>query len=185
SLLWLQHISRTPTRRVRDAVIYIISGYGTHSYQPLQFLSSFYNKRTDEYGGPLPNRARFWLETLELVREAVGDECAIAARFAVDARGPNGIELEEGLQFVRLADHLVDLWDVNIGSITDRTADIAPSRCDDQGWQLQWTGRVREATAKPIVGVGRLTSPERMVEIIRSGVWDLIGAARPSISDPF
>src|SRR2546421_6830521 len=177
--------SAAAARRARDAGFDIVYVYGAHSFLPLQFLSSFYNKRTDEYGGPLPNRARFWLETLELVREAVGDDCAIAARLAVDARGPNGIELEEGLEFVRLADHLVDLWDVNIGSITDRTADIAPSRCDDQGWQLQWTGRVREATAKPIVGVGRLTSPERMVEIIRSGVWDLIGAARPSIADPF
>jgi dimethylamine/trimethylamine dehydrogenase len=181
----LEGLYAAAARRARDAGFDIVYVYGAHSFLPLQFLSSFYNKRTDEYGGPLPNRARFWLETLELVREAVGDECAIAARLAVDARGPNGIELEEGLEFVRLADHLVDLWDVNIGSITDRTADIAPSRCDDQGWQLQWTGRVREATAKPIVGVGRLTSPERMVEIIRSGVWDLIGAARPSIADPF
>jgi dimethylamine/trimethylamine dehydrogenase len=181
----LEGLYAAAARRARDAGFDIVYVYGAHSFLPLQFLSSFYNKRTDEYGGPLPNRARFWLETLELVREAVGEECAIAARLAVDARGPNGIELEEGLEFVRLADHLVDLWDVNIGSITDRTADIAPSRCDDQGWQLQWTGRVREATGKPIVGVGRLTSPERMVEIIRSGVWDLIGAARPSIADPF
>jgi dimethylamine/trimethylamine dehydrogenase len=181
----LEGLYAAAARRARDAGFDIVYVYGAHSFLPLQFLSSFYNKRTDEYGGPLPNRARFWLETLELVREAVGEECAIAARLAVDARGPNGIELEEGLEFVRLADHLVDLWDVNIGSITDRTADIAPSRCDDQGWQLQWTGRVRETTGKPIVGVGRLTSPERMVEIIRSGVWDLIGAARPSIADPF
>ena len=181
----LESLYAAAARRARDAGFDIVYVYGAHSFLPLQFLSSFYNKRTDEYGGPLPNRARFWLETLELVRESVGHECAIAARLAVDARGPNGIELEEGLEFVRLADHLVDLWDVNIGSITDRTADIAPSRCDDQGWQLPWTGRVREATAKPIVGVGRLTDPDTMVEIIRSGVWDLIGAARPSIADPF
>ena len=44
---------------------------------------------------------------------------------------------------------------------------------------------MREATAKPIVGVSRLTSPDRMAEIVRSGVWDIIGAARPSIADPF
>src|SRR5207244_3416283 len=181
----LEELYAAAARRARDAGFDIVYVYGAHSFLPLQFLSSFYNKRTDEYGGPLRNRARFWMETLELVREAVGDDCAIASRLAVDARGPHGIELDEGLAFVRLADHLVDLWDVNIGSITDRTADIAPSRCDDQGWQLPWTGRVREATAKPIVGVGRLTDPDRMVEIVRSGVWDLIGAARPSIADPF
>jgi dimethylamine/trimethylamine dehydrogenase len=172
-------------RRAVAAGFDIVYVYGAHSFLPLQFLSRYYNKRTDEYGGTLEHRARFWLETLELVRDAVGDSCAIAVRLAVDARGPHGIELEEGLEFVRLADHLVDLWDVNIGSITDRSADIAPARCEEEAWQLLWTGRVREATAKPIVGVGRLTSPERMVEIVESGVWDLIGAARPSISDPF
>src|SRR5207237_851488 len=111
----LESLYAAAARRARDAGFDIVYVYGAHSFLPLQFLSSFYNKRTDEYGGPLPNRARFWLETLELVREAVGDECAIAARLAVDARGPNGIELEEGLEFVSLADHLVDLWDVNIG----------------------------------------------------------------------
>ncbi|HZU19830.1 MAG TPA: NAD(P)-binding protein [Gaiellaceae bacterium] len=181
----LERMYADAARRAEAAGFDIVYVYGAHSFLPLQFLSSFYNKRTDEYGGPLENRARFWLETLELVREAVGDSCAIAVRLAVDARGPHGVRLEEGLEFVRLADHLVDLWDVNIGSITDRSADIAPSRCDDQAWQLPWTGRVREATAKPIVGVGRLTDPFRMVEIVESGVWDLIGAARPSISDPF
>src|ERR671935_3045404 len=181
----LEELYAAAARRARDAGFDIVYVYGAHSFLPLQFLSTFYNKRTDEYGGSLANRARFWLETLELMREAVGDDCAIASRLAVDARGPHGIPLDEGPEFVRLADHLVDLWDVNIGSITDRSADIAPARCDDESWQLPWTGRVREATAKPIVGVGRLTSPERMVEIVESGVWDLIGAARPNIADPW
>jgi dimethylamine/trimethylamine dehydrogenase len=170
---------------VRDAGLDIIYVYGGHSYLPLQFLSPFYNKRTDEYGGPLENRARFWLETLEAVREAVGDDCAVAVRLCVEALGPAGVELEEGLGFVRLADQLVDLWDVNVGSIIEWSKDSGASRFFPEGYQLQWTGRVREATAKPIVGVGRLTNPDRMAEIIRSGAWDLIGAARPSIADPF
>src|SRR5207253_10052404 len=97
--------------------------------------------------------------------------------------GANGIELDEALAFVRLADPLVDLWDVNIGSMADPSWDVGASRTHAEAWQLPWTGRVREATAKPIVGVGRLTSPDRMVEIVRSGVWYLIGSARPSIAD--
>jgi dimethylamine/trimethylamine dehydrogenase len=159
--------------------------YGGHAYLPLQFLSPFYNHRTDEYGGSLENRARFWLETLEVVREAIGDDCAIAVRFCVEALSPTGVELEEGLGFISLADHLVDLWDVNVGSITEWSKDSGTSRFFREGYQLEWTGRVREVTAKPIVGVGRLTSPDRMAEIISSGAWDLIGAARPSIADPF
>ena len=172
-------------RAAREAGFDIVYVYGGHSYLPLQFLSPFYNRRTDAYGGSLENRARFWLETLELVREAIGEECAIAVRLCVEALGPAGVELEEGLAFIRLADHLVDLWDVNVGSITDWSKDSGASRFFAEGYQLEWTARVREATAKPIVGVGRLTNPDRMAEIVRSGAWDLIGAARPSISDPF
>jgi dimethylamine/trimethylamine dehydrogenase len=172
-------------RRSRDAGFDIVYVYGGHSYLPLQFLSPFYNRRSDEYGGSLENRARVWLETLEVVREAIGDECAIAVRFCIEALGPAGVELEEGLGFVTLADHLVDLWDVNVGSITEWSKDSGASRFFAEGYQLEWTGRVREVTAKPIVGVGRLTNPDKMAEIVSSGAWDLIGAARPSISDPF
>jgi dimethylamine/trimethylamine dehydrogenase len=151
----------------------------------MQFLSPFYNKRPDGYGGALKDRARFWLETLEAVRGAVGADCAIATRIAVDALGPAGIHVEEALKFIDLADDIVDLWDVNVGSIASWSKDSGTSRYFREGYQLEWTGGVRQATAKPIVGVGRLTSPDRMASIVRSGVWDLIGAARPSIADPF
>ena len=172
-------------RQARDAGFDIVYVYGGHSYLPIQFLSPFYNQRTDEYGGSFENRARFWLETLDLVRDAVGDDCAIACRICVDALGPAGVDLAEGLAFVRAADALVDLWDVNVGSIADWSKDSGASRFFAAGYQLEWTGRVREATAKPIVGVGRLTDPDQMAEILRSGAWDLIGGARPSIADPF
>jgi dimethylamine/trimethylamine dehydrogenase len=170
-------------QQARSAGFDIVYVYGGHSYLLTQFLSPYYNRRTDEYGGSLENRARFWLEVLEEVREAVGDDCAIACRVGVDLTP--GITVDDGLEFVRLADHLVDLWDVNVGSIAEWAKDSGASRFYPEGYQLEWTGRVREATLKPIVGVGRLTNPDRMAEIVRSGKWDLIGAARPSIADPF
>jgi dimethylamine/trimethylamine dehydrogenase len=172
-------------RRARSAGFDIVYVYGAHSYLPMQFLSPYYNKRGDEYGGSLENRARFWLETLEVVREEVGDDCVVASRISVDALGPYGVELDEGLEFIRLADHLVDLWDVCVGSALEWSKDSGASSLFPEGWQLPWTGRAREATAKPIIGVGRLTSPDLMAEIVSSGVWDVIGAARPSIADPF
>ena len=172
-------------RRAREAGFDIVYVYGAHSYLPMQFLSPFYNRRTDEYGGSLANRARFWLELLELTREAVDGECTVATRISVAALSPYGVDLDEGLEFVALADHLVDLWDVAIGSATEWSKDSGASRFFKQGWQLEWTGRVREATAKPIVGVSRMTDPDRMAEIVASGAWDVIGAARPSIADPF
>ena len=171
--------------RARDAGFDIVYVYGGHSYLPMQFLSTFYNKRRDEYGGSLENRARFWLETLEAVREAVGRDCAIACRIAIEALGPAGINVTEGVEFIRMADRLVDLWDVNVGSISDWAKDSGSSRFYRAGYQLEWSGQARQATRKPIIGVGRLTNPDQMAEIIRSGKWDIIGAARPSIADPF
>jgi dimethylamine/trimethylamine dehydrogenase len=171
--------------RSRDAGFDIVYVYGGHSYLLGQMLSPFYNQRTDAYGGSLENRARMWIETLAAVREAVGSDCAIACRMAVSEGGGASVSVEEGLGFVRMADGLVDLWDVHLGSILEWSLDSGASRFFAEGWQLEWTGRMREATQKPIVGVGRLTTPARMVEIIESGAWDLIGAARPNIADPF
>lgn len=171
--------------RARSAGFDIVYVYGAHGYLPLQFLSPFYNKRTDEYGGSLANRARFWLETLELVHAAVGDDCAIAVRLGIEPEARDGVHVDEALEFVTLADDLTDLWDINTSSIAEPWRDMRPSRLAPAGYQLPASGLIRQATSKPIVGVGRITDPEMMVEIIQSGVWDLIGGARPSIADPY
>lgn len=171
--------------RSRDAGFDIVYVYGAHSYLPMQFLSSFYNKRTDAYGGSFKGRSRFWLELLEDVRSAVGAECAVACRISVAALGPAGVTGEEALAFIEAADPLVDLWDVNVASISEWSKDSGPSRFFPEGYQVEWTQHVRSATSKPIVGVGRYTSPDLMADTVRRGALDLIGAARPSIADPF
>lgn len=173
--------------RARDAGFDIVYIYGAHSYLPLQFLSPYYNKRTDKYGGSLENRARFWIETLEKVRKAVGNDCAIATRFAVDTLyGDGGIEVEvDGIKFVELADPYVDVWDVNVGDIAEWGEDAGPSRFYRQGHQIPWLQHIKRVSKKPVLGVGRFTDAEKMAEVIRNGQLDIIGAARPSISDPF
>lgn len=173
-------------RRARDVGFDIVYVHGGHGFLPAQFLSPFMNRRSDEYGGSLVNRARFYLETLERLRDAIGDDCALVTRFAVDALGPYGVDLDEGLELVALADHLVDLWDITVGALSGPArVDSGPSRFYPEGHQLAWSGRVREATSKPIVGTGRFTNPDTMAAAVRSGELDLIGAARPSIADPF
>jgi dimethylamine/trimethylamine dehydrogenase len=168
---------------VKELGFDLISLYGAYSYLPAQFLSPFYNKRADEYGGSFRNRARFWLEALEAIREAVEDDLVVATRISAAGLSEIGISLEDTLQFIRLADDLVDVWDVTLGAEWEK--DSGTSRFFAEGYQLEWSGRIREATNKPIVGVGRLTNPDRMAEILRSGAWDFIGGARPRIADPF
>ena len=173
-------------RRARTAGFDILYVYGSHTYLPTQFLSPVFNRRTDAYGGSFENRSRFWLEAIERVKAEIGDDCAIAVRIAADTLELSGVQLEEGLEFIRAADPMVDLWDVTIGSMAGMgRLDAGPSRFYEQGYQLEWSGRAKEATSKPVVVVGRFTDPDRMAEVIRGGHADLIGAARPSISDPF
>lgn len=170
-------------RRARDVGFDIVYVYGAHGYLLTQFLSPHTNRRTDGYGGSLANRARLFLETIEAVAEAVGRDCAIAVRTAVHGRdGLPGIDIDDMLGFIGLADPMVDLWDVNVGSWPE---DSGSSRYFPEGHQRPWASRVREVSSKPVVGVGRYTSPDLMAEVVRSGAVDLIGAARPAIADPF
>ena len=176
-------------RRARDVGFDIVYVYGAHGYLMTQFLSSHANRRTDGYGGSLANRGRFWLETLAAVREAIGGDCAVATRIAVHgdsgvpgAEGLPGIHVDDMLTLVKMADDLVDLWDVMVGGWPE---DSGTSRYFPEGHQRPWAQRMREATAKPVVTVGRYTSPDLMAEVIRSGAVDLIGSARQAIADPF
>ena len=176
-------------RQAADAGFDIVYVYGAHGYLMTQFLSTVTNRRTDGYGGSLANRGRFWLETLDAVRAEIGGECAVATRIALhgDSGVPGaetlpGIDIDDMLALVRLADDLVDLWDVTVGSWPE---DSGTSRYYPEGSQRRWTRRMREATAKPIVAVGRYTNPDLMAEVIRSGEVDLIGSARQAIADPF
>jgi dimethylamine/trimethylamine dehydrogenase len=171
-------------RHARDVGFDIVYVYGG-SDLTLQFLSPFYNRRRDGYGGDLKGRARFWLETLEAVREAVGADCATAVRISVEALRHRGLGDDEILEFVAMADPLVDVWDVNLESTGDGTKDSGTSRFFKEGYQLEQTEIMREATSKPIVGVGRYTSPDTMASVVKSGRLDFIGGARPSIADPF
>ncbi len=170
-------------RRARDVGFDIVYVYGAHGYLLTQFLSTWTNQRSDRYGGSLADRSRLYLEILESVREAVGDDCAVGVRTTIHGRDQiPGIEIDDMLEFTRLADPLVDLWDVTVG---DWPEDSGTSRYYPEGHQRPWSLRVREATEKPVVGVGRYTSPDLMAELVRSGAVDLIGAARPAIADPF
>jgi dimethylamine/trimethylamine dehydrogenase len=180
-------------RRARSAGFDIINIMGAEIQGiPLHFLMNFFNKRTDEYGGRLENRARFWLEVLEQVRAAVGEDCAITSRLCIDSLHPTGVDVgirlgEEAIGFIELADHLVDFWDLQVGGrvVEEWTDDAGASRFFPENSQGAWLQQVRPYTKKPIVGVGRFTNPDTMVEVIQSGQQDIIGAARPSIADPF
>jgi dimethylamine/trimethylamine dehydrogenase len=161
----------------------IVYVYAAHDRAlPLHFLSTRYNKRADEYGGSIENRMRLLKELIEDTIEEAAGRCAVAVRFAVhDFSG--GISLkEEGRAVIEALGELPDLWDVNV---SPWSFDSSTARFADEGFEDDYIGFVKKLTRKPVVGVGRFTSPDAMASRIKSGIVDFIGAARPSIADPF
>ncbi len=161
-------------------VVYV---YAAHDRSlPMHFLSRRYNHRTDVYGGSVENRMRLLRELIEDTLEEVAGRAAVAVRFAVhDFCG--GISRDaEGCAVIEVLGDLPDLWDVNV---SPWQWDSSTARFDEEGWQEPYVGFVKSLTRKPVVGVGRFTSADAMVSQIKRGVLDFIGAARPSIADPF
>ncbi|WP_051579853.1 NAD(P)-binding protein [Pseudonocardia acaciae] len=173
------------SRRARDVGFDVVNIHSAHGYLPVQFLTPYYNRRTDGYGGSLANRARFLREILEGVRDAVGHEVAVAVRYAVEGHGIGSLPVDEALEVVALLDHLVDVWDVAQGGMATTEHDLTPARLFPEGYSLTWTRRMREATGKPVVGSARFTDPDLMASAVAAGDLDFIGAARPGIADPF
>ena len=179
-LIWQAQAARRAKRAGFD-IVYVYAGMG---YLPYEFLLPEWNLRSDEYGGSAQNRVRLVRELIEVTKDAVGDSCAVALRISLEelrAR-PSENAASEAHEVVGLLADAPDLWDVKLDS---SPTDCAPSRFSAEGSHEPVIEFVKRITKKPVVGVGRFTSPDTMVSQIKRGVLDLIGAARPSIADPF
>ena len=169
-------------RRAKEAGFDIICLYGVDG-AVLDFMSSETNQRTDEYGGSLKNRSRFLRETVDAIRQTVGDDVAISLRLSLDE-----IDEDDGLydgelrELIEMHRDLPDVWDFARGEWSE---DSGPSRFTEEAVQQPLIEGLKALTDKPIVGVGRFTSPDVMVAQIKKGILDFIGCARPSIADPF
>jgi dimethylamine/trimethylamine dehydrogenase len=174
---------RAAFRRAQTAGFDIVCLYGAHGFGIFQhFLSRATNRRTDEYGGSLTNRARFLREVVEDFREETRGDMAVSLRLSLDEPGPEGFSNAELREFVATHPDLPDLWDFAQGSWA---ACSGTSRFVEEGAQEALVRGMKDLTTRPVVGVGRFTSPDAMVRQVRQGILDLIGAARPSIADPF
>lgn len=171
-------------KRAKTAGFDIVYIYAGMNFGPYQFLLPWLNKRTDEYGGSMQNRVRLTREILEDMKDAVGDTCAIALRFSTDEllQMPSESHESEAHEIISILSDVPDLWDVKSSSWV---AETASARFSEEGAQEPINSFVKPLTNRPVVGVGRFTSPDTMVSQIKRGVLDLIGAARPSIADPF
>jgi dimethylamine/trimethylamine dehydrogenase len=169
--------------RAKRAGFDIVYVYAAHGLGTLHhFLSRRFNQRSDEYGGSLENRTRLIRELIEDTREVVGDQCGVVFRMSLDElMGPVGLHRDEAHDLIGLIGDLPDLWDVTLAGWEN---DSTTSRFEQEGYQEPFVTGIKKLTAKPVVGVGRFTSPDLMVRLVRQGVLDMIGAARPPLPTP-
>jgi dimethylamine/trimethylamine dehydrogenase len=177
---------RNAALRAKEAGFDIAYVYATHDYLLSQFLDNKLNTRTDEYGGSVENRVRLIREIIEDTKEAVGDTMAVAVRFSAETNGGGAGDgnpiAGETQEMFEILGELPDLWDINI---SDYSYEMGLSRFVQEGSLEPYISYIKSITSKPVVSVGRFTSPDTMASQIKRGVVDMIGAARPSIADPF
>ena len=167
---------RDAALRAVEAGFDIVYVYATHGYLLSEFLDPETNTRTDEYGGSLENRLRIVRELIAETRDAVGDKAALAVRFTADLSDPESFDA-----FGLMAED-PDLWDL---TVHDYGIEMGASRFVRESALEDSIARAKALTTKPVAAVGRFTSPDTMARVVRAGIQDMIGAARPSIADPF
>ena len=180
----LRRWHRNAYKRAKEAGFDLVCLYGAHGFGIIQhFLSTATNQRSDDYGGSLENRSRLLRELVSEGKDAIGDSCGITLRLSLDeAIGELGFANSELRDMIEMHGELPDLWDLAHGAWEDCSG---PSRFKEEAAQQELVSGIKELTPKPIVGVGRFTSPDVMVKQVKNGVLDFIGCARPSIADPF
>lgn len=160
--------------------------HGGHGFLFQQFVSPYFNKRTDEYGGSMENRARFPLRILKAMREAGGEDMILELRFSAEDGLPGGMTIDDCVAFCRIIDGKVDILHISNGLkwMGNRTHTFT-SMYDTHGYNVPYAEKVKKAvTQSRVAVVGGINNPEMAEEIIAAGKADFIILGRQSFADP-
>ena len=159
--------------------------HGGHGWLINQFLSPYFNKRTDEYGGSLENRCRFAIEVLQSVRKAVGPFFPIEFRLSGSELFEGGYDLEEGCHIAQQIEPYIDLLHVSAGTYQRGFGDTHPSMFKEHGCNVYLAAEIKKHVSVPVATIGGLNDPVQMEEIIASGKADVVYMARALLADPY
>lgn len=157
-----------------------------HNGEWSQFLSRRYNKRTDEFGGCLENRAKYPIMIIDGIKERCGKDFPIELRFSVSEVDPEGITVEESIEFVKLLEGKVDLLHCSCGMNTPRYFTTThPSGFLPDTPNVKYAEAIKRSGVNiPVVAIGAIQNLEQAEEIIASGKADFVTMARGIIADP-
>jgi 2,4-dienoyl-CoA reductase-like NADH-dependent reductase (Old Yellow Enzyme family)/thioredoxin reductase len=172
-------------RRVKEAGFDAVMIHGGHGYLISQFMSTYANKRTDEYGGGFEGFLRFPLEIVKRTREVVGPDFPIVFRISGDEIVASGRRVPESVEMMkRLVAAGVDAADVSVACGEAIHYNIASANLP-MGFNADASYQFKMALKNtPVLVVGRINEPEIAVDIIRSGKADIVQIGRQSLADP-
>lgn len=158
--------------------------HGAHGYLINQFVSPFSNKRCDEYGGTTENRARFAVEIVRGVREAVGEDFPVFYRMSAVEFVPGGLQIEEAKLIARMIEEAgADCIHCSQGVFSTGRIIIPPSAIPVGGF-ADHAAALKTVVDVPVIAVGRINDPMLADTIIASGKADLCTMGRASLADP-
>lgn len=162
----------------------MIMVHGGHGWLINQFLSPYFNHRTDEYGGSFDNRVRLARRVLSAVREAVGPFFPIEFRMSGSELFEGGYDLDEGVRIAQAVEDLVDMIHVSAGSYQFGFSRTHPSMFREHGVNVYLAAEIKKHVKVPVATLGGLNDPAQMEEIIASGKADVVEMARALLADP-
>ena len=160
--------------------------HAAHHYLLHEFLSPYFNKRTDEYGGSFENRSRLLLEIVDAVRSAVGPDYPISVRIsAEDYMGDASYHLEEAIRLCQLLqEHTVDVISVTVGGTDNGRSHSLEPITYPQGWRRHLAKAIRTMVDIPVIATTVIRDPDYAESLLNEGYMDFIGMGRSFLADP-
>ena len=191
--LTTEEVKEMAQKFIDAAVIAQLSGYDgvvlhtAHGYLMAEFISPYYNKRTDEYGGSFENRMRFHKEIIEGIRKACGPAFPISVRMCGDEMTDieGFMDLEYGIKVARyLQDECgIDVMDLSCGSAVNPNANCEPYSYK-AGWKKHVGKAYKEALDIPVIQTNTIKAPETAEQFLEEGICDFVAVGRGHFADP-
>jgi len=158
--------------------------HGAHGYLPAQFLSGYSNKRTDEFGGDLVNRARFSTEIIKNIKQKCGDDFPVIFRISGEEKVHGGREIEEAVAIAKLLEAAgADAIHVSLGVYASMPWMVPPANVK-AGFNIWAAAAVKKSVNVPVIAVGRINDPLLAETIIENEAADYVALGRAAIADP-
>lgn len=163
----------------------MVNLHGAHGWLLNQFISPLTNRRDDEYGGSMENRARFPVMVCDRIRSLCGEDFLIEYRMSGSERTEGGMDVFDGIEFAKIIQSRVDLIHVTSGIYHDHVGTKAfSSMYDRHGCNLDLAEAIKQHVHVPVVSVGGFNGPEQIEEALEKGQCDFAALGRQQFADP-